>query len=243
LPCGIKYLRGSRLDSLFISTTSKQPAITNKCYVFLSFYLQDNSNAFLLIKVFTNNSSKRWVGCNHQMSSACFNKKYSMIFIQISSQLKSLNNLLVLLNDQQYNQKIASLGNASIGGHTRHIIELLKCAIDGYNSGIVDYLNRVRNLAIETDKVVAMQELSLAVADLKKPDKEIKLIIETGEEIVASCVFSTYFREIIYNTEHAIHHLALIKVALREMKLEIVGDDFGMAYSTIKYLASQNKAQ
>ena len=41
-----------------------------------------------------------------------------MIFIQMTEQLKSLSNLLLLLNDRQYNQKIVFLGNASIGGHT-----------------------------------------------------------------------------------------------------------------------------
>jgi hypothetical protein len=148
-----------------------------------------------------------------------------------------------LLNDKQYNQKIAFLGNASIGGHTRHIIELLKCATDGYHTGTVDYLNRVRNLAIEADKSAAMQELSLMANQLIQPDKKMKLIIESGEESVANYVTTTYFREIVYNAEHAIHHLALIRVALRELKLEIVGDDFGMAYSTIKYLATQNKTQ
>jgi hypothetical protein len=166
-----------------------------------------------------------------------------MIFIQITEQLKSLSNLLILLNDKQYNQKIAFLGNASIGGHTRHIIELLKCATDGYHTGTVDYLNRVRNLAIEADKSAAMQELSLMTNQLIQPDKKMKLIIESGEESVANYVTTTYFREIVYNAEHAIHHLALIRVALRELKLEIVGDDFGMAYSTIKYLATQNKIQ
>jgi hypothetical protein len=166
-----------------------------------------------------------------------------MIFIQITEQLKSLSNLLLLLNDQQYNQKIAFLGNASVGGHTRHIIELLKCATDGYKTGTTDYLNRVRNLAIETDKSAAMQELSLLANQLIQPDKKMKLIIESGEKSVANYVTTTYFREIVYNAEHAIHHLALIRVALRELKLEIVGDDFGMAYSTIKYLATQNKIQ
>jgi hypothetical protein len=166
-----------------------------------------------------------------------------MIFIQITEQLKSLSNLLLLLNDKQYNQKIAFLGNASIGGHSRHIIELLKCATDGYHTGTVDYLNRVRNLAIETDKLAAMQELSLMASQLIQPDKKLKLIVESDEVSVANYVTTTYFREIVYNAEHAIHHLALIRVALREMKLEIVGNDFGMAYSTIKYLATQNETQ
>jgi hypothetical protein len=166
-----------------------------------------------------------------------------MIFIQITEQLKSLSNLLMLLNDKQYNQKSSFLGDASIGGHTRHIIELLKCATDGYHTSIVDYLNRVRNLAIETDKSIAIQELNFVTNQIVKPDIQMKLVIESGEENSAEYVTTTYFREIVYNTEHAIHHLALIRVALREMNLEIVGDDFGMAYSTIKYLASQNETQ
>jgi hypothetical protein len=164
-----------------------------------------------------------------------------MIFIQISGQLKSLHKLLLLLNDDQYKQPITFLGNATIGGHTRHIIELLKCTTNGYHSGTVDYFNRVRNLVIETDKSLAMQELNLIADELIQPDKQMKLLIESTDEGAANDVATSYFREIVYNAEHAIHHLALIRVALREMKLELVGDDFGMAYSTLKYLASQNK--
>ncbi|CAN5234565.1 hypothetical protein BH11BAC5_BH11BAC5_45190 [soil metagenome] len=166
-----------------------------------------------------------------------------MIFIQMNEQLKSLSNLLLLLNDKQYNQKIAFLGDASIGSHTRHIIELLKCAADGYNTGTVDYLNRVRDLAIETDKAFAMQALSCMMEQVIQSDKQMNLVIECCEENALNYVTTTYFREIVYNAEHTIHHLALIKVALREMKLEIVGDDFGMAYSTIKYLATQRETQ
>ena len=103
----------------------------------------------------------------------------------------------------------------------------------------MDYLNRVRDLTIERDRLFAMQEISLITSQIIQPDHSLKLVIEAGEECVANYVTTTYFREIVYNAEHAIHHLALIRVALREMQLEIVGDDFGMAYSTINYLASQ----
>ena len=164
-----------------------------------------------------------------------------MIFIQMTEQLKSLSNLLLLLNDWQYNQKILFLGNASIGGHTRHIVELLKCVTDGYNMGRVDYVNRVRNLSLETDKILAAQELTIMINNVTQPDKHMKLVTECEEGGLINIVRTTYFREIVYNTEHAIHHLALIRVALREMKLDIVGDEFGMAYSTIKYFSTQDK--
>ena len=159
----------------------------------------------------------------------------------MTEQLKSLTNLLLLLNDRQYNQKILFLGNASIGGHTRHIVELLKCVTDGYNLGRVDYVNRVRNLSLETDKILAAQELTRMINIVTQPDKHMKLVTECEEGGLINIVRTTYFREIVYNTEHAIHHLALIRVALREMKLDIVGDEFGMAYSTIKYFSTQDK--
>lgn len=166
-----------------------------------------------------------------------------MIFIQMTEQLKSLSNLLLLLNEEQYNQKIVFLGNTSIGGHIRHIVELLKCVTDGYNLGTVDYLNRQRNLALETNKTLATEELIMMINKVTQSDKQMNLVTEPGEDGLMNVVSTTYFREIVYNTEHAIHHLALIRVALREMKLDIVGDDFGMAYSTIKYLSTQEKNQ
>lgn len=161
-----------------------------------------------------------------------------MIFIQLNEQIKSLRNLLLLLNNQQYNQKVTHLGNASIGGHTRHIIELLKCVIEGYNTGKLDYINRQRNLLLETDRQLAMQELHLLTRQIIQPDKQMHLVTECD---TLSVVSTSYYREIVYNAEHTVHHLALIKVALREMELNITSDDFGMAASTIKYLSTQNK--
>lgn len=161
-----------------------------------------------------------------------------MVFIQLTEQLKSLSNLLLLLNNQQYNQKISHLGNASIGGHTRHIIELLKCLIAGYNNSKVDYINRQRNHLIETDRQLAMQELDLLTRQIIQPDKLMHVITD-GD--VVNVVNTSFYREIVYNTEHTIHHLALIKVALREMDLNITGENFGIAASTIKYLSTQNK--
>ena len=164
-----------------------------------------------------------------------------MIFLQLSQQLQSLDNLLSLLDDKQYTNKIAHLGSASIGGHTRHIIELLQCAVDGYTTGEVDYVNRSRNLQLENDRHLAKAVLQKINNSVKAPDKSLALITEEMDgSIQSSNVLTSYFREIVYNTEHTIHHLALIKVAIIDMKLHVVDNNFGMAYSTIKYKASLN---
>jgi len=166
-----------------------------------------------------------------------------MIFIQLSEQLQLLRSLLKKLDNEQYVQKISFLGNASIGAHTRHIIELLKCVTDGYELGAVDYINRIRDLSLESDHVLAIHEIEQLLLIVNKPDKQMDLATENTELAFAKTVTTTYFREIVYNAEHAIHHLALIRVALRELKLDIVGDNFGMAYATIKYIASLDEVQ
>jgi hypothetical protein len=157
-----------------------------------------------------------------------------MIFLQLKQQLNALNDLISKLNDVQYSQKIAHLGNASIGGHTRHIIELLLCATDGFSSGEVDYINRKRNMELENSRMIAQNSIQSLSIKISKTDKKLELIIEDGENVVNT----TYYREIVYNTEHTIHHLALIKVALIEMNLDLVDENFGMAYSTIRFKAS-----
>jgi hypothetical protein len=161
-----------------------------------------------------------------------------MIFQQLTQQIRSLSNLLSLLNDEQYNKQIKHLGKASIGGHTRHIIELLQCAIAGYNTGMIDYVNRTRNMNIQTNRFFAITNLELLEKQINLPNKQLEMKVEDIEDAVESTVPTTYFREVVYNTEHAIHHLALIKVALIEMKVDLVSDNFGMAYSTIKYKTS-----
>ncbi len=158
-----------------------------------------------------------------------------MIFQQLSEQLQALVHLILKLSPEEYTQKIAHLGNVSIGSHTRHIIELLQCTLKGYDTRQIDYFNRVRNLELENNQTFAIHTLQAVQIEINRPDKYLSMLAEEEESSEALGVMTTYFREIVYNTEHTIHHLALIRVALIEMDLDLVADEFGMAYSTIKF--------
>ena len=46
---------------------------------------------------------------------------------------------------------------------------------------------------------------------------------------------TNYHREIAYNLEHTIHHMALIKVGICELSDIRVPEGFGVATSTMKY--------
>ena len=149
---------------------------------------------------------------------------------KLAEQLGKLRLVLVQLPPAAYSQSSLYLGNASIGAHTRHILELLLCLTKGYQLGLVDYYNRTRDLSIEVNLVTALQQLDRLLVLSPNADKSLEVFDEEGIVIQ-----STYFRELVYQIEHAIHHMALISVALREFGIPLADPTFGFAYSTIAY--------
>jgi hypothetical protein len=49
-------------------------------------------------------------------------------------------------------------------------------------------------------------------------------------------ISTNYFRELTYNIEHAIHHMAIMKIGVREIAPYIpLDENFGVAVSTVRY--------
>lgn len=151
------------------------------------------------------------------------------VFIQLSDALYQLT-------DDEYTQPSKILFNATIGQHVRHIIELFQCLEKGYEEGVVNYEKRKRDYQIETDKSFAALLLRRVYRNLEKPDKRITLEAEDYNETAETVTIpSNYYREIAYNLEHTIHHMALIRVGINEVSSIILAGEFGVAYSTIKF--------
>ncbi len=156
-------------------------------------------------------------------------KRVHTVFLQLSD---SLN----LLDDSQYSHACESLSGNSIGQHVRHIIEMFQCLEAGYQNGEVDYESRQRDRRIETDKSFATDLLQQILQQISKENKNLLLLTYYDErQITPEKIGSNYFREIAYNLEHTIHHMALIKVGLREIGNIPVDESYGVASSTIKY--------
>lgn len=147
-----------------------------------------------------------------------------------------LNETLNQLSDAEYIQPSKILMGATIGQHVRHIIELFQCLEKGYDEGAVNYEKRRRDYQIETNRELAALLLKEIYQNLEKPNKEIILEAEdycdSGEVL---SIPSNYYRELAYNLEHTIHHMALIRVGVNEVSSVVLPDEFGVAYSTIKY--------
>jgi hypothetical protein len=56
---------------------------------------------------------------------------------------------------------------------------------------------------------------------------------DTADEPII--ISTNYFREVAYNIEHTIHHMALIRVGINETTNILLPENFGVASSTIKY--------
>ena len=164
-----------------------------------------------------------------------------MVYHLFAQQLKSLHNLLQNLDELHFRMESPLLGNASIGQHVRHTIELAQALLTGYQIGEVNYDKRKRDIQIETDTLLAQSILTDIICEINLSDKELQLILTDNNTGNETKIATNYFRELAYNTEHTIHHMALIKVALREMQLEIVDEQFGVAPSTLKHRQTINQ--
>jgi hypothetical protein len=156
-------------------------------------------------------------------------KNVIQVFLQLTDSLKQLRG-------DQYNYPCRNLSGNTIGQHLRHIIEMFQCLEDGYKIGVVDYDKRKRDQQIETNMYFAVSLLPQIIQQISKENKPLFLLtyyndLQTEPEKIAS----NYFREIAYNLEHTIHHMALIRVGLREMGEIQVDESYGVASSTLKY--------
>lgn len=156
-----------------------------------------------------------------------------MLINSIHASLNEMVDLLNQLSNESYSNPCSELSSASIGEHTRHIIEMFQCLENQYESGIVNYDIRERNIQIQNETKFAISQINLIKINLEKENKKIELqqIID-GEEII---IESNYNRELLYNLEHCIHHQALIKVAILMSENLNVDANFGVARSTIEY--------
>jgi hypothetical protein len=164
-----------------------------------------------------------------QPLTAMLQQSIQSVFVQLTASLNQLT-------DQQYSQPCTLLSGATVGQHLRHIIELFQCLEEGYDSGIVNYEHRKRDNLIETSKSTAVALLEEIYSRLNKSNKV--LILEASyDEMDSSGVHiqTNYHREIAYNLEHTIHHMALVRIGISEVAGLKLPESFGVAPSTTRY--------
>lgn len=164
------------------------------------------------------------------------NKQILHLTGAIKDVFDQISNVLLDLSDEEYTLPSSLLFNASIGQHVRHIVELFIELDKGYETGIVNYEKRKRDYRIETDRHFAANLLTDILNKVDKKDKQLLLEAGFNKDADDSVELHTnYFRELAYNIEHTIHHMALIRIGLNGLSTVAVDENFGIASATIKY--------
>jgi len=153
--------------------------------------------------------------------------------------LNEIKNVLLQLTNDQYTFQSTTLFGATIGQHVRHILEFYQSVFRGFETKTINYDNRERNLLIETNPHIAIQVINEICSKLKEANCDTQMILEGNfcvEEGTQIKIETSFLRELAYCLEHSIHHQALIKVGLLEVKcLNFIDDTFGLAPATIRH--------
>lgn len=133
-------------------------------------------------------------------------------------------------------------GRASIGQHVRHTLEFYQCLFEATDS--VNYDKRQRNILIESSPrhATTIIENIIELLNNIEVDKDLISIAELPEVSTKPIsVSSSLSRELLYVLEHAIHHMALIRILIKDEQADFdLEDSFGVAYSTLAYRSQDN---
>ncbi|WP_159467025.1 hypothetical protein [Dyadobacter sp. 3J3] len=162
--------------------------------------------------------------------------KLQDVSIEILSQLAQMTQQF---SQEEYTRPLDLLSNNSVGRHLRHILEFYDLAARAATSGKLNYDKRERNLALENsprEAVSKMKEL-IALIRITKDDMVLKLEASySSDERNDVKITTTFYRELLYNVEHAVHHMAIIAIAVKvDFKHIRLSENFGIAYSTVKH--------
>jgi hypothetical protein len=153
--------------------------------------------------------------------------------------LKQIKDLTINICDDNYSKPCQQLFNSSIGQHIRHTLEFYSCLFKGLEYGVVNYDERKRqydlesNTGIVCDMIISIENHLKAVNGDRKLEIKANFTEESNEGITMQ---SSLYRELGFCLEHSIHHLALVKTGLKELKcLDLIDHSFGIATSTLRH--------
>ena len=159
--------------------------------------------------------------------------------------LNQLFDLTGQLSDSEYTSELELLSGNTIGKHVRHVIEFFELLIEGSSKGIVNYDKRKHQALYENNRKASLETLTNLVSKLHEMvfDQEIMLEVSYSDSDKSFfSIKSSQERELAYNIEHAIHHMAIIKIAVRTVFPKVnLEENFGVAYSTVRFQKSASK--
>lgn len=155
------------------------------------------------------------------------------------SKLSNIQFYLRKLDQSLYREPLEILSFASIGEHTRHVLEFYQCLLRQSIDGTVNYDQRDRDKLTQEIPSKANSLLANIIKSLREINVNRPLHLEIcydADHEVTSIVETSLERELVYNLEHVIHHLAIIKIGLSVIAPQMtLPEGFGVAPSTMRF--------
>jgi uncharacterized damage-inducible protein DinB len=152
--------------------------------------------------------------------------------------LCQLADLVNQIEESDFVKPSDALGKSTIGQHLRHTLEFFICFENGFESGLINYDKRAHDKLIESDKYIALATINRIIEFISKLNDRV-LKLEVGYDLHSEdyiTIDTTATRELVYNIEHAVHHMAIMKIGIREVANYIIlPSDFGIAASTVRH--------
>ena len=160
-----------------------------------------------------------------------------------SSILDQLIDVIKQMSSEDYIRPLEIYNGSTIGKHFRHIHDFYSCLIQGSRIGCIDYCQRDRNEALELQP----EEISMSFSNMKEDiasldtSKDIDIYGDfeymNGTRPMAT---SSIGRELLYAYDHAVHHLAIIKLGIKAEIPDVeIDSNIGVAASTLRHQLSQ----
>lgn len=150
--------------------------------------------------------------------------------------------LLVRLDADIYVKTTPVFLNSAVGGHVRHCLEHYQSLIQGLPDGRVNYDRRARDIQIETQPMAALSRLNelrsqlAALTQMTHMEQIVVLMDHGADSFDENWQKSSLGRELQFLISHTVHHFALIS-GLCRLHGVTIGNDFGVAHSTLRHRA------
>ena len=160
--------------------------------------------------------------------------------------LKQLEDLLKVTDPHDYRTHLAVLNHASIGMHVRHVLEFYDLLLNSLSE--LCYDNRRREKQLEEDLPAALEHLGQLKRRLALVSENRGLILKSACDPASNqqiLIETNLARELAYNLEHCIHHMALIRIGVEMLNpQQKLPDSFGLAPATLRArkMPSMNKS-
>jgi len=153
--------------------------------------------------------------------------------------LTQLQDVISKIPEDDFRRPLSTLSGATVGQHVRHALEFFDCLMNGVKTGVVNYDQRRRDKEIETDPSVAITCIERVRNLVLSASGSMPLTMEVCYDITSgrfATIETNYHRELAYNVEHVTHHMAILKIGIKELAPDLaLPEHFGVAVSTVRY--------